>query len=172
MKIFKIIFLSAVFISLTLTAQEDNPLNKLAFLAESDWAETGTWLRSGKEFNQKMKGEWGLNKKIIKLKIDGVVNMETGERGLRNEGIFAYDSFNQQLKYYVFDVYGGLAESDVVFEEDKIHIKYQVPLQGKLTDFRDTWTRIDEDSFDYEIFMINEEGKETKLLEGKVLKIN
>lgn len=171
MKILKTIILSTVLISLTLSAQEESPLNRLAFLVENDWRETGTWLKSGREFDQKLSGEWSLNNKIIKLHTEGIVNMETGERGLRNEGIFAYDSFNQKLKYYAFDVYGGLAESEVIFEEDKIHIKYQVPLQGKLTDFKDTWTRTDENTFSLEIAMTNQEGLEIIILEGKLEKL-
>ena len=151
-------------------AAQENPLNKLSFLVENSWEVKGNWINNNQEFRQELEGEWGLNRKIIKLNIYGVVNIETGERGLRNEVVIAYDSFKQEYKYYTFDVHGGITECIIEFEGDKMDIKYKYPISGKERDFRDTWIRKDDDTFYYQIVMSDENNEEVKLLEGKAVK--
>ena len=45
---------------------------------------------------------------IIKAQAYGTVNSQTGEFGLRNEGIRAYDAEAGELRFWEFDVFGGI----------------------------------------------------------------
>lgn len=121
-------------------------------LVGGKWLYEGQW-GNGQKFKQEQIFEWGLNRQVMKVKIYGIVNQESGEYGLRNEGIRAWDAKAQTLKFYEFDVFGGVTVGECVFEEDRFHYEYLYEIEGKQQLMRDTWKLVDKDTYLFSVSM-------------------
>ena len=159
----KIIFtLSLILLGLQCHAQspKEEAYRVLGELVGGVWTYEGKW-SSGESFKQEIKFYWGLDQHIIKLQTYGVINQDTKAYGLRNEGIRAWDASLGKMKFIEFDVFGGVTEGYCVFEADQFHYEYQYEVEGQMHTFRDTWRKIDNDSYEFSVKMKIEEGWKT-----------
>ena len=127
-----------------------------------------TKFENGQPFVQDFEMEWGLNKAIIKVKTYGVIDQETREFGLRNEGIRAWDAKQGKMVFHEFDIYGGITSGIVVIEGDVINYEYHYDVAGKDNVYRDTLIPIDKNSYRYEMSMRTNDG--WKILLSAVMK--
>ena len=97
------------------------------------------------------------------MKTYGTINQETGEYGLRNEGIRAWDAETGKIRFWEFDIYGGITTGDCNLENGTIHFEYSYKINGEEKRLRDSWTPIDKDTYKYEIVM-QENGEWSKVL--------
>ncbi len=152
-------------------SNKNNELEEFRFLIDSDWETTGKW-ENGTPFEQIYSSEWGLNKSIIKIKMTGIINLETGEKGIRNEAIITYDKKLQGYKMYIFDVFGGTTISTISLDGNKIYFVYNYDNEGYKMKMRNTWIKKDENNFGL-IIEAEENDKWGKiLLNGNIKKIN
>lgn len=136
-------------------------------LVGGTWLYEGQW-GNGQKFKQEHIFEWGLNRQIMKVKTYGTVNQETGEYGLRNEGIRAWDTKTETVKFYEFDVFGGATIGDCVFEKDRFHYEYLYEIEGRQQLMRDTWKFMDKDTY---LFSVNlKSGDEWKVFSSNEIK--
>lgn len=110
-----------------------------------------TWVSEGKQlggFDGKTEKvfEWGLDGKIVKVKT-WTTDPQSGEFGLRNEGVRAWDQAAGKVLFYEFDKFGGITKGEVIMEESSLH--YQYEYEG-LT-LRDSWQKVDENTYDYTV---------------------
>ena len=131
------------FMSTDLPAQ-DNPLEVFSNLMDGIWQVEGTW-DNGEYFKQEIQYEWGLDKKMIKVKTYGTVNKETSEWGLRNEGIRVWDLSSKSIKFWEFDVFGGITTGTCTANGNSFHYNYEY--QGM--NIRDSWNYIDSDNYEF-----------------------
>jgi hypothetical protein len=129
----------------------------LGALVGGTWTYEGTW-PNGEPFKQEIVCKWGLNNQIIKVETKGVIDREAKIYGLRNEGVRAWDVDKQQMKFFEFDVFGGVTEGCCVFEFDRFHYEYYYQVAGKRELFRDTWRKIDKDTYEFSVNMKVEDG--------------
>ncbi len=169
-KSIKLLLILALF-SIELLSQNENPLGQLQFLVDSKWQASGEWGNNA-EYNQTIISEWSLNKKIIKQKIQGIVNPETGQTGLRNEAIIAFDEDENKIKSWIFDIYGEIIETIIIIENENIYVEYPYKYGGETKTFRDVWIKIDNDTFEYRVELKEKERWKNLLLNGKVKRIN
>jgi len=148
-------------------SQNKTTLDKLSFLVESDWLTIGTW-NDGTPFKQKSSAEWGLNGTIIKINQTGIINLETGERGVRNEAIITLNKIEEKLQLYVFDVYGSIIETDIIFDSDKIYFEYVCNDGKTIMKLRDTLEKIDDDSYNFILAATENDTWNHILLTGKM----
>ena len=170
---FVILFLLILTLFLTLSKHviaQDNPLEKLSNLVGGKWVIDTQWENGGK-FRQEYIYEWGLNEKIIKVKTFGTVNMETGEFGLRNEGIRTYDKRENKIKFWEFDVFGGMITGEVRIEENDIHFNYLYPVGGEIKEMVDLWEYVDVNKYRYKVRM-KAGDKFKELLSTEVVRVN
>ena len=131
----------------------------LGALVGGTWTYEGQW-ENGEFFKQEIKYRWGLDQKIIKVQTYGVIDKETKTYGLRSEGIRTWDKSVAKIKFYEFDTFGGITEGYCIFEHARFHYEYHYELEGKLELFRDTWKRINKDTYQFSVNM--RFGKEWK----------
>ena len=124
----------------------------------------GTWtikadLEDGEVFHQKQKYEWSLDKRIVKVKTYGTIDEETKEFGLRNEGVRAFNPQDSMIRFWEFDVFGGVTEGVVLTEENNFEYIYHY--HGHT--IRDRWIYVDKDTYEF-IILSEKEGETTELL--------
>ena len=124
----------------------------LGELVGGTWIYEGIW-PNGEAFKQEIKYRWGLNKQMLKVQTYGVIDNETKAYGLRNEGIRVWDKVLEKMKFYEFDVFGGITEGYCIFEETQFHYEYNYMMVGKLEVFRDTWKIINKDTYQFTVSM-------------------
>ncbi|MEP5610999.1 MAG: hypothetical protein ABJP45_02055 [Cyclobacteriaceae bacterium] len=133
-------------------------------LVGSKWEVVGKW-SNGEDFRQEYLFEWGLGKKLIKVQTFGTTNMLTGEYGLRNEGIRFWKENEEIIKFYEFDIFGGVTGGDCTIDGNNIIYDYKY--EG-LT-FRDSWIFKDKDTYQYVVENL-ENGKRKELYLDSTIK--
>ncbi len=166
----KLLLLLLLFSSVPSKAQDStNHLTMLNFITEDAWEQKGTW-SNGSGFHQTFSAEWELNNRIIRMRVEGIVNMQTGERGIRNEGIFAYDAEAGIIKLYIFDIFGEITECNVEASESKITVSYDYIVNNNSNEMRDEWIKVSNDKYQYTV-SIHKRGKWETLLDGNMTRI-
>ncbi|MEP1096102.1 MAG: hypothetical protein ABJG78_13390 [Cyclobacteriaceae bacterium] len=138
----QVLILIAIIHANLLIAQSE--LSAFENLVGSKWEVVGKW-SNGEDFRQEYLFEWSLDKKLIKVQTFGTTNMLTGEYGLRNEGIRFWKENEEVIKFYEFDIFGGITEG--VCTIDSNSIIYDYVYEG-LT-FRDSWIFKDLNTYQY-----------------------
>lgn len=138
-------------------------MNAIAQLIGGKWVAEGKWQQDGKKFKQEVIFEWGLDHNIIKVKTYGITDPETGEFGLRNEGIRAWDDKDNAMKFWEFDIFGGITSGTCIVDEQQVHYQYEYKIDDSYALFRDTWTKIDDDTYRYRVGIV-EHGKWQSIL--------
>lgn len=138
-------------------AQEPNPLNIFEPLMGGKWLVEGTWENGGK-FKQEVVLEWGLDKKIVKVKTYGTIDQATNAYGLRNEGIRAWSLSDSTIQFWEFDVFGGITEGTCQSEGRNIYYDYDY--QGLA--LRDAWNYINDDTYEFVVGSVKD-GKMDKV---------
>lgn len=141
----------------SLAQQNESPLVVFEQFVTGKWEMNGTW-SNGQKFRQAQTFEWGLDKKIVKVKTFGTINQKTGAYGLRNEGVRAWDAQKKQIVFWEFDVFGGITQGTCTVEGHNIY--YDYPYQGK--NFRDSWVYINPNKYEYKVGLY-ENGKWIKI---------
>lgn len=125
-------------------------MDALSEMIGGKWVIQTKW-ENGGEFHQEQIFEWGLNETIIKVTTFGTVNQKTGEFGLRNEGIRAWDGQEKVMKFWEFDVFGGITTGTCGVDSNAFYYEYEYAPDGNPQTFRDVWTKIDLDTYKYQV---------------------
>ncbi|MEL6945061.1 MAG: hypothetical protein AAFO82_20580, partial [Bacteroidota bacterium] len=146
------------FCSFMLNAQE-SPLAVFDNLLHKSWEAEGTW-GDGSKFKQEITFEKGLENHIIITKSKGFTNKEQSEYGWRNHGIRQYDAASKSVKFWEFDVFGGVTEGKVWSEDKSIY--YQYPYGESVV--TDAWEYVDDWTYNFKVGeYVDGEWKETYL---------
>ena len=159
---YKILFPFALLLGLAFStfAQTEAEMQMDAFetLVGGKWKAEGKWL-NGNPFKQEVQFFWELDHNIIKVETKGFLDDNGEEFGLRSEGIRAWDSKDNSAKFWEFDIFGEITSGSCIIEENgNIHYQYEFNLDGSEAIFRDSWTKLNEDTFRYKVG-IYENGK-------------
>ena len=157
-----IILLAPLFYTNLLFAQ--SPMSAFDNLIGSKWILEGEW-GNGQKFKQEYEFEWSLGKKMVKVKTFGTINIETGEYGLRNEGVRFWQKDEEKILFYEFDVYGGATDGLCTTEGNNIYYTYEY--QGGI--FKDSWIFQNKDTYQLTIESI-EDGKRKELYQTSIIK--
>ncbi len=135
---------------------QKNPLEIFNPLVNHTWYAEGKW-GDGSQFKQEITFEFSLNNQIINVQSLGFTNTSQTEFGLRNQGIRQYDSKSKKIKFWEFDVFGGLTEGTVEGDNNNLIYKYSY---GE-TLMTEMWVYKTENSYDF-IVGVYENGKWTQ----------
>jgi hypothetical protein len=116
-----IIFVFLVLSSLIVGAQR-NPMGAFKYLVGSSWVSEGMQL-GGFEGETVHEMELGLDGKIVKVRTF-TTDPNTGELGIRNEGIRTYNAKTDRLEFYEFDKFGGITTGTIRTQGKNIHFEY------------------------------------------------
>lgn len=95
-------------------AQED-PLAAFDQLLDKTWLLEGSW-GNAMAFKQETTFRKNLEGQLIIAESKGYIDQEQTQWGDRNHGIRRYDAEEKKLKFYEYDVFGGLTEGEIKVE--------------------------------------------------------
>ena len=139
---------------------QENPLDIFKPLETDVWYAEGKW-GDGSAFKQEISFVFSLNNKIVNVQSKGFTNEEQTQYGLRNQGIRQYDPTTQEIKFWEFDVFGGLTEGTV--EADGNNLVYKYDYGGTLV--TEMWIYKNENSYDFIVGVYDSGEWKQKFLE-------
>lgn len=151
--------------SMTISAQS-NPLEAFAQLNGTSWRAEGAW-SNGQKFKQEATFEMVLADKTVKVTSKGFTNQEQTEYGIRNIGYRQYDAPTGVIRFWEFDVFGGVTEGEVMINDRDIWYKYQYG-ESVVTD---AWEYIDDFTFKYTVGEHNSQKWTAVYLETEFRKV-
>jgi hypothetical protein len=139
----KKMMLLILFVPILIRAQ-DHPLDIFKPLVIDSWFAEGQW-GDGSSFKQEIRFEYALNNKIVKVKSLGFTDEKQTIFGVRNHGIRQYDEASDQIKFWEFDVFGGLTKG--IVESDGKNIVYRYDYGGNLV--TEMWIYQNDNSYQF-----------------------
>ncbi len=133
------------FVSIKVFSQ-DSKLSMFDNLVEKTWKAEGNW-GDGSKFVQEIKFEYSLDSTLVITNAIGFVDKEQTKLGKRNHGIRQFDKESNSIKFWEFDVFGGLTEG-VVFSKDK-NIIYQYEYGG--SNVTDMWEYVNDSTYNFKV---------------------
>ncbi|AXT60882.1 hypothetical protein D1816_11170 [Aquimarina sp. AD10] len=133
------------FVSIKVFSQ-DSKLSMFGNLVEKTWRAEGNW-GDGSKFVQEIKFEYSLDSTLVITNAIGFVDKEQTKLGKRNHGIRQFDKESNSIKFWEFDVFGGLTEG-VVFSKDK-NIIYQYEYGG--SNVTDMWEYVNDSTYNFKV---------------------
>ena len=129
-----------------ITFSQSSGLSMFDNLVGKTWKAEGNW-GDGSKFSQEIEINYSLDSSIVKLNTIGFVDKAQIKLGLRNHGIRQFDETSNSVKFWEFDVFGGLTEGTVISEGKNIVYQYKYG-NSNLTDM---WEYIDDSTYTYKV---------------------
>ncbi|MBT8185450.1 MAG: hypothetical protein KJN76_11470 [Eudoraea sp.] len=139
---------------------QEAPMAVFDPLVNHTWKAEGQW-GDGSAFKQQVSFEYALNKRIVIARTDGYTNEERTSFGRRNHGIRQYDSITGKIKFWEFDVFGGLSAGEVTQNGPNISYTYDY---GNKT-VTDLWERVNDSTYNFTVGYFNNGSWEQRFLE-------
>ena len=117
------IFFLTLLCSFTLKAQT-NDLSIFNNLVGKIWYAEGKW-GDGSSFKQQVHFEFDLEQTIVTAKSKGFTNQEQTTYGNRNLGVRKIDTETGEIRFWEFDVFGGLTQGKITAVGKNLLYQYQ-----------------------------------------------
>ncbi|WP_282056710.1 hypothetical protein [Maribacter luteus] len=130
----------------TVTYAQKSNLSMFNNLVGKSWKASGTW-GDGNKFDQEIRFHFSLDSTIVIAESYGYINKEQTKTGLRNHGIRQYDKNTDSIKFWEFDVFGGLTKGSVYSEGKNIIYQYTY---GTST-VTDMWEYVDDSTYNFKV---------------------
>lgn len=135
-------------------------------LMNKTWKASGTW-GNNTSFKQEVQFKFGLDSMIVIAESLGYTNEAQSEYGPRNHGVRQYDQSSNSVKFWEFDVFGGLTTGDVLFDKRDIYYSYQYG-DTQVTDY---WGYMNDSSYNYTVGIYQDSQWVQKFLETEFVSI-
>ncbi|WP_062060145.1 hypothetical protein [Aquimarina longa] len=129
-----------------LTIGQSSALSIFDNLIDKTWKAEGNW-GDGSKFKQEIKVSYSLDNTIVVVNSIGFIDKKQTKLGVRNHGIRQFDQQSKQIKFWEFDVFGGLTQG-IVFSKGK-NIIYQYTY-GEST-VTDMWEYVDDSTYNFKV---------------------
>ncbi len=128
------------------TIAQDDPLSVFADLDGTTWLADGNW-GNGQKFKQEATFEMVLADKTVMVTSKGFTNQEQTEYGVRNIGYRQYDPATGIIRFWEFDVFGGVTEGEAIVDGKDIWYQYQYG-ESVVTD---AWEYVNDSTYKYTV---------------------
>lgn len=138
-----------VMLILGIIAQSTAQKKQLAIfdpLMGKTWKAEGAW-GDGSKFKQEIEFSYSLDSTLIIAESKGFTNMEQTIFGPRNHGIRKFDPQSKSIKFWEFDVFGGVTEGTVQGIENDILYTYDYG--GTIV--TDYWEYVDTNTYNFTV---------------------
>ncbi len=139
------ILLFFLFVSVLGFCQNSN-LSIFDNLISKTWKADGNWT-NGSKFKQEITFKYALDNTIIITNSTGYIDQEQTKLGLRNHGVRQFDEKSKHIKFWEFDVFGGLT-TGTVFAKGK-NIMYQYKYGNSMV--TDMWEYINDTTYNFKV---------------------
>ncbi len=103
---------------------QNNHLKMFEKLMNRTWEAEGKW-GDGSVFKQEINYKYALDSTLIISSSKGFTDKAQKKYGNRNHGIRKYNASKKQIEFWEFDVFGGLTEGTVTYEDKNILYEYE-----------------------------------------------
>ncbi|MCL6293602.1 hypothetical protein [Jejuia spongiicola] len=138
--IFLIVFMPIV------TMGQSAELSIFENLIDKTWKADGNW-GDGSKFIQEITFKYDLEKTIIIADSKGFIDKEQTQIGDRNMGIRKFDAASKTIKFWEFDVFGGVTEGTVLAEGKNIIYQYQYGTSV----VTDMWEYVNDNTYNFKV---------------------
>ena len=94
------------------------PLEKYTWKAEGNWGD-------GSKFKQEIELSFSLQGNLVEVESMGFTNSEQTEFGMRNHGVRQFDKESGAIRFWEFDVFGGVTKGTVKGEDRNLVYVYE-----------------------------------------------
>lgn len=140
------LFLLATFLISTIAFGQKSKLSIFDNLVSKTWKAEGKW-GDGTKFIQEIEVKYSLDKMVVITESIGFVDKAQTKLGKRNHGIRQFDKETNTIKFWEFDVFGGLTQG-TVFAEGK-NIVYQYKYGNSVV--TDMWEYVDDTTYNFKV---------------------
>lgn len=135
----------ALVLSLQVIAQQSD-LSVYDHLLSKTWLAQGSW-GNGSPFYQKIEFKYNLDESIVVANAEGYIDQEQTQIGPRNHGIRQLDQETGRIKFWEFDVFGGLTQGTVEIEGRTM--RYHYDYGG--TEVTDEWKYLNDSTYAFTV---------------------
>ncbi len=128
------------------TMAQNTELSIFENLVGKTWKAEGKW-GDGSKFMQEITFKYDLEKTIITARSKGFIDKEQTQMGDRNMGIRKFDSATKTIKFWEFDVFGGVTEGNVSVEGKNIIYQYKYGTSV----VTDMWEYVDDSTYNFKV---------------------
>jgi len=140
------LLLVVTFLITTLSFGQDSKLAIFDNLVSKTWKAEGAW-GDGSKFVQEITFNYSLDKTVVIAESIGFVDKAQTKLGPRNHGVRQFDAKTNIIKFWEFDVFGGLTEGTVVGEGKNIIYQYKYG-NSVVTDM---WEYVDDSTYTFKV---------------------
>ena len=115
------------------------------------WETKGTW-KSGAPYHQQIVVENALTGNIFTASTQDFVDSKQFDDSRRNYGVRAWDQQEKKMRFWEFDVFGGITKGEIIFEGRNIFFVYDYhDRNGKARKMADAWVYVDQNTYQFSI---------------------
>src|SRR5687767_12638285 len=138
-------------------------------LVGGKWETKGKWANGG-EYHQDIIVEPKLTKNIFTVKTHDYIDSKQFDSARRNYGVRAWDEKASKMKFWEFDVFGGIINGEIVIDGNNIyHVYDYANKKGETKKLVDAWIYVDKDTYTFKVAEY-EQGKPGKEYMSSTLK--
>lgn len=137
-------------------------------LIGNKWEGAGKWT-DGSPFRHEVLVSTSLDGKLIRAQTYSAENTTGSGLAIRNDGIRAWDAAQSKMRFWEFDIFGGITEGYCTVDGNDIYYHYEYDPGGGTMKLTDAWIQKDKDTYQYRIGVF-ENGKWTKLFLDVVMR--
>lgn len=142
----KTLVLISFFLLPVLAGAQHSALSLFDNLVSKTWKAEGTW-GDGSAFKQELTMNYVMDSTLVVVNSIGFTDREQTRMGLRNHGIRQFHPETNRIKFWEFDVFGGLTEGTVVADGKNIIYQYQYG-NSLVTDM---WEYVDDATYNFKV---------------------
>jgi ketosteroid isomerase-like protein len=136
--------------SAALQAQKAHLIEAFSNLIDRTWVATGTWT-DGSAFKQEITFNLELEKQLVTTKSDGFIDDQQTRWGRRNHGIRQWNDDEKTIKFWEFDVFGGVTSGIVKAINQNIYYHYSYGEGDEKMTLTDAWEYMDENTYQFKV---------------------
>ena len=125
---------------------QSEKLECLKALSSFEWHAKGMW-GDGSPFVQTIRLGYGLDSQMVHVRSLGFVDKEQTVLGHRNQGVRTYDASTGTVRFWEFDIFGGITEGTMSCQERDIIYTYQYG-DSEVTDM---WSYINDSTYSFTV---------------------
>jgi len=136
----------SIFLFTQISLGQKSDLSIFNNLIGKQWKAEGKW-GDGSKFKQETIFSFDLNKTIVIAKSKGYIDQEQTKYGSRNHGIRKFDKKTNTLKFWEFDVFGGVTKGEIKVDGKNLRYQYQYGT-SMITDL---WEYVDDNTYNFKV---------------------
>lgn len=151
----RILTLLGILVFINAAAQKDTLTREASYALFSNlvgtWETKGNW-KNGSPYHQQMVVAKELTGNIFTAKTRDFVDSKQFDDAGRNFGVRAWDKQEKKMKFWEFDVFGGITKGEIIFDGNNIYFVYDYPdKNGNARKMADAWVHVDKNTYQFTI---------------------